>query len=111
MSFGGFDITPGGDIVVHGRSGVFIEVNYKDEAGAPVNIASAPLFFEIDGVVRVALGAGAVNSQRIIQIDEAIVAQIPAAGADWCIVDQSGAVNQVPMQGRIRVRGYRSAPA
>lgn len=111
MSLSADVITPGGDILAHGRAGLSIALTFQDEAGADADASALDLFFEIDGVARVALEAGDVDSERILALTQEQIAAIPETGADFVLLDETSTPSARLWAGRIRRQGFTEQPA
>lgn len=100
-----------GDILVHGRSGMLCACAFQDAAGVARDVSAAALYFEIDGILRLALEAGATTDERLIRLTRAQVVSC-AAGPKFALVEETSPTNpQVLWSGRIRVAGFTVQPA
>lgn len=100
-----------GDIVVHGREGLFLAVKFQAADGSARDVSAALLFFEVDQLLRVALAAGPSNDIRSISLTRAQVATIAGASRLFALIDESGSVPDVIWRGQIRVDGFTVEPA
>lgn len=106
-----------GNITLHGREGVVLEFGYQDNTGAEVDISAKSLYFEVKGVLRTALTAGASNYRKNITITEAHTVAIHAAGAKngrtLPFVVRNESANPIPVlwQGTITIVGFTEQPA
>ncbi len=106
-----------GNITLHGREGIVIEFGYQDNTGADVNISATSLYFEVKGVLRTALTAGATNYRKNLTITEAHTAAIYAAGGKngrtlpFALRNESADPIPVLWQGNITVTGFTEQPA
>lgn len=101
------------DITLHGRSGEFLRIDFKMPDGSNRDVSAAALFFEIEGVKREALGAGATAWQRTVTITRAdveVIAAMPDASAKYVLLDESGSVPVALLAAEIHVTGYTGAP-
>lgn len=110
MSLSADVITPGGDIVAHGRAGLSIALSFQDEAGAAADASALMLYFEIDGVARVALEAGESDSERLLSLTQEQIAAVPDLGADFVLLDETSAPSARLWSGRIRRQGFTEQP-
>lgn len=100
-----------GDITLHGRAGMLCSCKFQDAAGVARDVSAALLYFEIDGIVRLALEAGSTTDERLIRLTRAQVVSC-AAGPKFALVEETNATNpQVLWSGRIRVTGFTVQPA
>lgn len=100
-----------GNLVLHGRGGAVLTIDFTDAAGAPRNVSALTLWFEIDGVCRVTCAAGAANSQRIVTLTRTQVQAVGANGrAKFALIDETS-TPLVLLAGDARVAGYTAQPA
>lgn len=99
-------------IIAHGRAGLSLTITFTDAAGADRNVASDALYFEIDGVLRVALGAGAQDNQRVLTLTRA---QVQAVGLDarkkFVVINETGGAHVCEWSGVFRVVGFLTQPS
>jgi len=100
-----------GDIVVHGREGLSLAVQFKLADGAARDVTAASLFFEVDSVLRVALAAGTSSDRRTISLTRAQVASLAGGSRLFALIDETGTIPDVIWRGQIRVEGYTAQPA
>lgn len=101
-----------GDIELHGRQGFSLPVNFVDQTtGDPRNVTGLPIFFEVEGKLRLALAAGATADERVIVLSRGEVGALFEGTYDFAIVDESGAVPDTPWTGRISTYGFKDQPA
>lgn len=102
-----------GDVTIHGRSGAFWRIDFRNPDGTARDVSASALFFEIDGVLRAALGAGAASNQRTVTVTRAeieAIAALPGGKSKFALIDETGAVPEVLIAADIRVNGYTGAP-
>lgn len=100
-----------GDIVVHGREGLSLAVQFKLADGSLRDVSAAALFFEVDTLLRVALGAGASNDKRTITVTREQIAQLAGGSHLFALIDETNPIPDVVWRGQIRVEGYTVQPA
>jgi hypothetical protein len=100
-----------GDIIVHGREGLFLELQFKDALGSPRDVSAASLFFEVDEIVRVALVAGSGNDKRAVSLTRAQVASLTGEVRKFALIDETETLPDVIWQGSISLSGYTAQPA
>lgn len=102
-----------GDVTIHGRAGAFWRIDFKNPDGTARDVSASVLYFEIKGVLRAALGAGAATNQRTVTITRAqieAIAALPDRTAQYALLDETGAVPEALIAASIRVIGYTGAP-
>jgi hypothetical protein len=100
-----------GNITIHGRAGASIPVTFKDNAGAARDVTAAALFFEVDGILRIALAAGPTSDVRTLALSRAQVASLGTVKRNFACIDESTGTPSVFWSGVIQVFGYTDAPA
>lgn len=98
------------NITVHGRSGLSVPLRWPGR-----DVAAAPMFIEIEGIKRKALGAGGASDERTLLLTREEVAAIHAASptthaARYIVLDESGAVPDTLWDAEIKVVGFVGAP-
>ena len=106
-------------INLHGREGVILEFGFRED-GVDRPIATADLWFEVQGIIRKQLDPGANNLRRNIVITQDETDQIYAAGTigacgerylPFCVRWETISPPQVVWEGLVTVRGYTGEPA
>jgi hypothetical protein len=100
-----------GDLTVHGREGLYLELQFKLADGSARNVSDASLFFEVEGTLRVALLAGSATDKRVIQLTRAQVALCALVQKRFALIDETATVPDVLWQGNITATAYTSQPA
>lgn len=100
-----------GNITIHGRAGASIPISFKDSAGAARDVTAAALFFEVEGVLRIALASGPTADVRTLTLSRAQVATIGTVKRNFACIDESTGTPSVFWSGVIQVFGYTDAPA
>lgn len=99
-----------GNIQIHARGGVGIIVKLADREGVERDLTGVPLFFEVDGLLRVSLAAGQSPTEREILLTDTQAALLFSRSLQFAVIDESGAVPDVVWDGRIQSGGYRERP-
>ena len=100
-----------GDIAIHGRSGASLTLSFQLADGSARNVAGLSMFFEVEGALRVSLGAGVTNDQRTLVLTRAQVLAVAGQPRSFAFLDESGTVPEVFWSGKIRLFGYTGQPA
>lgn len=69
-------IDANGDIVANGRGGLSLVLTFQDADGLARDVSANALYFEVEGKIRQALGAGATTDKRTIALTRSQVASI-----------------------------------
>lgn len=107
-----------GNITLPGRGGISWVVQFQ-VLGVPTNVAGNAIFFEVDGILRVAFGPTPTGdrSLRMLQLDDAQVAALPLSNypfqtpaVPYVIRDETGSVPIAMAWGSISVTGFTAQP-
>lgn len=100
-----------GNIAVHGRSGASLTLEFQLADGGPRDVSEAAMFFEVEGALRLPLGAGQTNDQRVLTLTREQVLTIAGRPRMFSFIDESGAIPEVFWSGTVRLFGYTEQPA
>jgi hypothetical protein len=99
-----------GSISIHGREGLDMELSFQLGDGTDRNVSAASMFFEVDGVLRVALTNGSSSSKKVVTLTRTQVASLAGAPRRFALIDETS-TPQVLWSGPISLRGYTEQPA
>ena len=99
-------------ITIDGRGGFPLELDFfTDDMVTPRDVSAAAMFFEVDGALRVPLGAGIASNQRTLSLARDQIAQIGIKYRDFAFIDESGPIADAFWTGVITVKGFIAQPA
>lgn len=104
-------ITADGNIVAHRRGGWAQSFTWQDSDGADLDVSASTMFFEIDGICRIELTAGATDAELLLEVPEANIAEIPAGGALFALIDETGDPHVTLWAGMIQAIGHATEPS
>lgn len=108
-------IDEGGNITLNGREGLYLPLEFTDADGVHIDISASVLYFEIAGKLRKVLVAGPNNYTQVLVLTQTDVASLGTVPLRFVLRDETRVVDSVMIpdtlwEGKIRYRGYTSAP-
>jgi len=99
-------------LVLHARAGVVLTLNFVDAAGAARDVSARTLYFEIDGVARVAAANGATTAQKTVTLTRTQVQAIGVGGRkNFVLIDETSTPQELAWSGFVRVIGFSAQPS
>ena len=90
---------------LHAREGGLAVLEFQEDDGTPRDMTTAELFFEVEGF-RKALTAGETNNTRVLTIERGDLTQFLHKVTDYIIIDETGSVPHVLIEGKVVVTGW-----
>lgn len=95
-----------GDMLLHGREGALLVLEFEDDAGIPRDMTAAKVAFEIEGF-RKELVAGELPHQMILTLGQGELPNTIGRVVDFAVIDKSGSVPHLLWSGRLTQVGWR----
>jgi hypothetical protein len=100
-----------GNISVHGREDLYIEIQFKNLDGTLRDVSSSVMVFELDGLVRAPLQPGASASEKVLRVSRDQLAHTSLHPRSFAFVDETSGAAQVFWSGLMHVFGLIGNPA
>lgn len=100
-----------GSITLHGREGLSMELQFTVADGSPRNVSASTMYFEIEGLLRVALTNGGSTDKKVVTLTRTQVESIAGAPRRFALIDETATTPIVLWSGPIQLRGYTGQPA